>query len=195
MIIWLNGAYGVGKTTCASELSRRLVSSFVYDPENAGYFIRRNIPKELQKDNFQDHKQWRDFNYEMLKYISSEYTGTIIVPMAIINRQYYEEIIQRLTDDGILVKHYILTAEKSTIQKRLNSRFSRGTAWAKLQTDRCMDAFNQDITDEKIMTDHRDINSVVEEIAARSKLSLLPDNRYYIKKQIGTLMASTIHRR
>lgn len=105
MIIWLNGAYGVGKTTCASELSRRLVNSFVYDPENAGYFIRRNIPKELYKNNFQDHKQWRAFNYEMLKYISCEYTGTIIVPMTIINRQYYEEVVQRLTDDGIFVKH------------------------------------------------------------------------------------------
>ncbi|WP_353095654.1 hypothetical protein [Tissierella praeacuta] len=45
MIIWLNGAFGSGKTTCAFELSRRFPNSFVYDPENIGYFIRNNTPK------------------------------------------------------------------------------------------------------------------------------------------------------
>lgn len=83
MIIWLNGAFGSGKTTNAFELKRRLPNSFVYDPENIGYFIRENIPKELHESNFQDHEQWRIFNYEMLKYISNTYEGTVIVPMTI----------------------------------------------------------------------------------------------------------------
>lgn len=55
MIIWLNGAFGSGKTTCAFELNRRLPNSFVYDPENIGYFIRNNTPKEIQRFDFQDH--------------------------------------------------------------------------------------------------------------------------------------------
>ena len=44
MIVWLNGAFGAGKTQTAYELRRRLPGSYVYDPENAGFFIRDNLP-------------------------------------------------------------------------------------------------------------------------------------------------------
>ena len=182
MIIWLNGAFGSGKTTCAFELNRRLPNSFVYDPENIGYFIRNNTPKEIQKSDFQDHGQWRSFNYEMLKYIAGEYLGIIIVPMTINNHQYYEEIIQRLIDDGIILKHYILYANKETILKRLNKRLERGETWAKSQIDRCIEVFNTEITEEKIITDNRSIDYVVEEIAKRSGVTLLPDKRTFMKK-------------
>ena len=184
MIIWLNGAFGSGKTTCAFELHRRLPNSFVYDPENIGYFIRNNIPGEIHKSDFQNHGQWRLFNYEMLKYISTEYLGTIIVPMTINNYQYYEEIIQRLIDDGIILKHYILYANKETILRRLSKRLGRGNTWAKSQNARCIDAFDTEITEEKIITDNRSIDYVVEEIAKRRGLTLLPDKRTFLRKSI-----------
>lgn len=193
MIIWLNGAFGSGKTTCAFELNRRLPNSFVYDPENIGYFIRNNTPKEIHKSNFQDHEQWRTFNYEMLKYISQEYSGIIIVPMTINNRQYYEEIIQRLIDDGIILKHYILYAEKETILKRLNKRLERGGTWAKAQIDRCIETFNTVITEEKIITDDKSIDYVVEEVAKRSGVTLLPDKRTFLKKRIDRAITLLKH--
>lgn len=193
MIIWLNGAFGSGKTTCAFELNRRLPNSFVYDPENIGYFIRNNTPKEIQKSDFQDHGQWRSFNYEMLKYIALEYLGIIIVPMTINNHQYYEEIIQRLRDDGIILKHYILYADKETILKRLNKRLERGETWAKSQIDRCIETFNTEITEEKIITDNRSIDYVVEEIAKRSGVTLLPDKRTFLKKRIDRAITLIKH--
>ncbi|WP_312907081.1 AAA family ATPase [Tissierella praeacuta] len=193
MIIWLNGAFGSGKTTCAFELNRRLPNSFVYDPENIGYFIRNNTPKEIQKSDFQDHGQWRSFNYEMLKYIALEYLGIIIVPMTINNHQYYEEIIQRLRDDGIILKHYILYVDKETILKRLNKRLERGETWAKSQIDRCIEVFNTEITEEKIITDNRSIDYVVEEIAKRSGVTLLPDKRTFLKKRIDRAITLIKH--
>ena len=54
MIIWLNGAFGAGKTQTAYELHRRLPGSYVYNPENAGFFIRDNLPPGLERDDFQD---------------------------------------------------------------------------------------------------------------------------------------------
>lgn len=36
MIIWINGAFGSGKTQTAYELCRRMRGAYVYDPENAG---------------------------------------------------------------------------------------------------------------------------------------------------------------
>lgn len=193
MIIWLNGAFGSGKTTCAFELNRRLPNSFVYDPENIGYFIRNNTPKEIQKSDFQDHGQWRSFNYEMLKYIALEYLGIIIVPMTINNHQYYEEIIQRLRDDGIILKHYILYADKETILERLNKRLERGETWAKSQVDRCIEVFNTEITEEKIITDNRSIDYIVEEIAKRSGVTILPDKRTFMKKRIDRAITLIKH--
>jgi hypothetical protein len=193
MIIWLNGAFGSGKTTCAFELYRRLPNSFVYDPENIGYFIRNNTPKEIHKSDFQDHEQWRLFNYEMLKYIFAEYMGTIIVPMTINNHQYYEEIIQRLIDDGIILKHYILYANKETILKRLNKRLERGETWAKSQIDRCIEVFDTEITEEKIITDNRNIDYIVDEIAKRSGVTLLPDKRTFLKKGIDRAITLIKH--
>lgn len=193
MIIWLNGAFGAGKTTCAFELNRRLPNSFVYDPENVGFFIRKNIPRELYKPNFQDHEEWRSFNHTMLTKLYQEFKGTIIVPMTIINSQYYEEIIQQLINDGAVLKHYILYADKETILNRLNKRLRRGDTWAKSQIDQCIYAFNNDITEEKIITDNRSIDSVVDEIAKKSGLHLFPDNRAYLNKLIDRTITLIKH--
>ncbi|MFT8363979.1 MAG: tunicamycin resistance protein [Sporolactobacillus sp.] len=192
MILWINGAWGSGKTTCTFELNRRLPHSFVYDPENAGYFIRQNIPIGLHKSNFQDHEQWRLINYEMLHYLSNVYDGIILVPMTLIHSHYYDEIIGKLRKDGIDVKHYILYAEKKTIEKRLKKRFERGT-WAKSQIDQCIYAFNYEITEEKIITDNKSVASIIEEIAGKSGLTLIADKRNPLKKQIDRLITGIKH--
>lgn len=193
MIIWINGAFGSGKTTCAYELNKRLPNSYVYDPENIGFFIRKNTPKEVHKPDFQNLEQWRLFNYEMLKSLSAVYDGTVIAPMTLIHRQYYDEIIGRLITDGIDVKHFILYAEKETIEKRLNKRLERSNSWARARIERCIDAFNRDITDEKIITDNKSVDSVVEEIAQRSGLTLMPDNRNRLCKYIDRTLITIRH--
>ncbi len=68
------------------------------------------------------------------------------------------------------------------LEKRLNKRLQRGETWAKAQIDRCLYAFTHHITEEKIMTDQLSIDDVVQEIASRSGLVLLPDYRSPLKK-------------
>lgn len=182
MILWVNGAFGSGKTTSAYELHCRLPQSYVYDPENIGFFLFKNMPRQLRMKDFQDHPQWRLFNYEMLKDMAGRFDGVIIAPMTVTNPQYFDEVIGRLRREGIEVQHYILYAERPTLEKRLNKRLKRGETWAKAQIDRCLHAFDHHITEEKIMTDHLRIDGVVQEIAARSGLVLLPDNRSALKK-------------
>jgi 2-phosphoglycerate kinase len=63
MIVWINGPFGAGKTQTAFELHRRLGDSFVYDPENMGYFIRKNVPPTIKRDDFQDYPVWRVLNF------------------------------------------------------------------------------------------------------------------------------------
>lgn len=180
MIIWINGAFGSGKTTAAFELHRRLPSSFVYDPENLGFFIRRNAPERFSEGDFQDIPLWREMNYKLIKQISDEYEGTIIIPMTLVNPDYYAEIVERLKADGIELRHFILYASKSELLRRLRFRVSRifgGDNFAVDSIDRCIHAFDHLITEEKIDTEHMNPQQVVDEIARRCGLTLPPDKK------------------
>ncbi|CAG7914573.1 MULTISPECIES: AAA family ATPase [Mammaliicoccus] len=192
MIIWLNGAFGSGKTTVAFELNKRLSKSFVYDPENLGFFIRHNIPENLHKDNFQDHDQWRYFNYDLLKYVAESYDGIIIVPMTIINIEYYQEIIERLKKDGIRLDHYILYANKKTLNRRLNKRLELGETFARVQMDDCIEFFDNIVTEYKIYTDQLNVDQVVNEVAQKSQLKLLK-NRNWIKRKLDRILTTFKH--
>lgn len=177
MIVWINGAFGSGKTTAAIQLQQRLPNAFLYDPEQVGFFIRDNLPKDMQLPDFQRHPEWRAFNVEMLAKIARSYDGVIVVPMTIVDRLYYDEIIGALQRDGIRVDHYILHADKRTLNKRLNQRFEWFNSWGKAQIDRCLYAFHHDITHDKIETNHLTVEQVVEEIAEGSGLTLLAAKR------------------
>ncbi|MDR1117187.1 MAG: AAA family ATPase [Oscillospiraceae bacterium] len=180
MIIWINGAFGSGKTSAAFELNRRLPSSFVYDPENAGYFLRRNAPAELSKGDFQDIPLWREINYKLISLISSEYSGTLIIPMTLVDPAYYDELVGRLKADGLDIRHFILYASKKEILHRLRFRASRifgGDTFAVLSIDRCINSFDNLITEDKIYTERMTVDEVVNEIAQRCGFSLPPDKK------------------
>ena len=183
MIIWLNGAFGAGKTQTAHELKRRIPNSIIYDPEQVGYFINKNIPKELTKGDFQHHEIWREFNFKTLKYIHSHFNGTIIIPMTIVNPQYYEEIIGRLKDEGIDVQHFVLSASKETLQKRLKSRFEKKNSWPEQQIGRCLEGLAHPIFEGHIDTNNLITEQVAETIASTLHIQLLPDERNELQKR------------
>ena len=193
MIIWINGAFGSGKTQTAFELQRRLPNSYVYDPENAGYFIRKNIPEELKIGDFQDYTMWREFNFLMLKYIANKYKGIIIVPMTLVNSAYFSEIIENLRNDGIEVKHFVLWASKETILKRLRSRADGKNSWPAQQVDRCLQGLSNELFGTHIDTEKKPIGKVVEEMASQLNLSLQPDRRTPIEKIYDNLKVKLKH--
>lgn len=194
MILWLNGSFGAGKTTVAHELQRRLPDAFVYDPENVGYFLRKNAPEVCRTEDFQDVPLWRDFNYETLKWIAGTYPGVILVPMTLNRQQYFDEIIGRLVRDGVVVHHVILWAGRETLLKRLGKRslgrLSR-EEFAVRAIGKSLAFFATRPEGEKILTDDLTVDQVVEAVAARWGLALKEDGRSGLKKRLdraGTLL-------
>lgn len=192
MIIWLNGAFGAGKTQTAYELHRRLPGSFVYDPEEAGFFIRRCMPQALSKPDFQDYPMWRACNYEMLAYMAAAYEGVILVPMTVTNHDYYHEMIGRLGETGT-VWHFILSAERETLRRRLRSRLEGRNSWAARQIDRCLAAFAAEIPGISIKTDDLTVAQTAEEIARRAGLSLRPGRRGRLRRTLTRLAVQMRH--
>lgn len=192
-IIWLNGAFGAGKTQTAYELHRRLENSFVYDPENIGFFLNQNLPGEVRKRDFQDYDMWREFNHKTIKYTAENYEGTIIIPMTITDTSYFEEITGRLEAEEIELHKFVLSASKEVIEQRLKKRLERKNSWGFKQIDRCITSLADEAFGEKIETDYLSIDGVVEIIAAKANLVLKEDNRSHLKRRIDRIKTQIKH--
>lgn len=188
MIIWINGAFGSGKTQTAYELNKRVKNSFVFDPEETGFYIRSNMPTEIKLGDFQDYPMWREFNNSMIKYIQSHYTGTVFVPMTVTNKDYLKEMMK-----GADIQHCTLVAKPETLLRRLRKRGDRENTWAAHQIARCVKSFSKDDFEAKIITDDLSIDQVVEKIANTFELELLPDDRSHIKKTFDRILVWKKH--
>ena len=131
------------------------------------------MPKEIIQGNFQEQQLWRNFNYEIIKNIYRKYSGIIIIPMTIYDKNIFEEIIGYLQKDGINIIHYILGASKETINKRLSKRHVKMNSWPRQMIDICINGFN-DLMDRCILidTDQKRIYEIVEKIAKLSNIKI-----------------------
>ena len=68
MIVWIDGPYGVGKSTLAEKLQELEPHSFLFDAEEVGNAVRENTPRELFCGYiFENYPLWFDFCVELLK--------------------------------------------------------------------------------------------------------------------------------
>lgn len=191
MIIWLNGAFGSGKTQTAYELKRRIENSHVFDPEEIGFFIGRRVPGDLELADFQDYSIWREMTGSFLDYIDRD-GKLIIVPMTVVKEEYLKEILGKLGDNHT-VKHFSLMARKETIEKRLLRRGDRRRDWTFGQIDRCLSALEKDFFREHVDTEKVDIGAVAEFIAGRSGLKLEEDRAKGYRKKLYRLKVQLRH--
>ena len=119
MIYWLNGAYGVGKTTVAKALRPLLRNAHLFDPELVGNGIRDNYPEALFRETFEEYPIWLETNYTLLKDLYEQYDGDIVVPMTLLQEGSYAAVIQRLLDDGLPVHYIFLDADEATLRRRM----------------------------------------------------------------------------
>lgn len=166
MIIVINGAFGVGKTTIANRLLSTLKSSMLYDPEEVGSMLRRIITDEIKKphektDNFQDLELWTELTVQVAASLSKTYNKTLIVPMTIYNKKYLQYILDGFKKFDEHVYHFCLQAEEKTIYSRLRQRGEVEGNWCFQQTKKCVEAFKDKFFEEKIQTDLLSIDAIV----------------------------------
>lgn len=195
MIVWINGSFGSGKTQTAYELQRRIPDSFVFDPEEAGFYIKKNLPDSLALNDFQDYGMWRQINREMLLHLHEHYDGVVLVPMTVTNAEYLGEITDGLKEAGVDFHHVTLAARKETLMKRLRGRGEKRGSWAFDQIDRCVNSLSDAAFGKHIHTDELTIDEVVEEVARVSGLSLEVDHRSGFVKRLHRLSVWKRHMR
>lgn len=61
MIVWISGAYGVGKSTLAEAMAARMENALVFDAEEVGNAVRGNYPNCPYGYIFEDYPLWGEF--------------------------------------------------------------------------------------------------------------------------------------
>ena len=98
MVVFINGSFGIGKTTVARLLADRLTKSAVFDPEPVGLVLSRLallLPLRQRTDDFQDLLLWRRICVRAIR-LELRLCKTIIVPMTFSNVAYLGEFLSHL---------------------------------------------------------------------------------------------------
>lgn len=192
--MWINGAFGSGKTQTAFELHRRIAGAHVADPELIGFAIQKMLPADARGD-FQDRPQWRSAIVATLAdAVAANPDGPVLVPMTLVDAGYFDEVMGGLADAGVDVRHVALIASPDTLRRRLHTRsgywlgraVGRVDTWGIEQIPRCVAALATDRFAEHVDTDGRTIDEVVEDVAERAGLTLtaprLTPVRYQLRR-------------
>lgn len=134
MILWISGAYGVGKSTLAEVLAANLTDALVFDAEEVGNAVRGNYPDCPYGYIFEDYPLWGQFCQMLLWDIHRRFHRNILVPMTLLRRESYQ-ILEGLRQDGIETHLVILEAEHQTIHDRILARGEEEGCWCMEQIE------------------------------------------------------------
>jgi hypothetical protein len=192
VLVWINGPFGGGKTQTAHEIARRLPGSVICDPEYVGFGLNRMAPRGTVND-FQDWAAWRLGVVEVLERVLAGHDGDVIVPMTVVEPDYFAETVGALRARGHDVAHFALLADRATVLRRLRERgfghpfrcnpvqfaLGRGSlrreTWAMARIDLCLERLSAPEFAANIRTDDATVPQVADRIAAAAGLTLTPN--------------------
>lgn len=119
VIVWLNGPFGVGKTTVTAELVRRLPAARSFDPERLGWVLKRTVGT-FRPGDYQHLRLWR---LGTVLGADRRARGAEVVVMAIgvLREGYVEELLSGLRARGHEVRHILLDASPDVLVERIEN--------------------------------------------------------------------------
>lgn len=124
MIVWINGAFGAGKSSTARELIDLIPNSTLYDPELIGSDLRQLLPPKClaEVSDYQDLPIWRRLVVDTAAALLAELGGVLVVPMTLLRQEYRDEIFGGLASRRIPVRHVLLRPEETILRARIAAR-------------------------------------------------------------------------
>ncbi|MEV2189531.1 NUDIX domain-containing protein [Streptomyces phaeochromogenes] len=124
MIVWINGAFGAGKTTTARELIDLIPNSTLFDPELIGAGLAQLLPAKrlAEVGDFQDLPIWRRLVVDTAAAMLAELGGVLVVPMTLLRQDYRDEIFGGLASRRIAVRHVLLAPAETILRERIADR-------------------------------------------------------------------------
>jgi predicted kinase len=139
VILFVNGAFGIGKTTVARLVVARLPRAVLFDPELIGIAMQRGARVVGRRvEDFQDLRSWRRLTIAGLRMTRAVWPN-VVVPMAFSNAAYLQEIRDGVSRFEARVCHVCLIAPVEVVHERLTRRDGAGpdAAWAFRRAAEC----------------------------------------------------------
>ena len=120
-MIWINGTFGVGKTTAGMALVDGLPALRQFDPEVVGYMLAHSLKDQTFTD-FQDLPAWRALVPATAVAIRRQ-TGQLLVAVQTVMRQeYWEEMKGTFSGLGEQIFHVVLDADEASLRAWLSKK-------------------------------------------------------------------------
>jgi hypothetical protein len=120
VIVWLNGSFGVGKSTTARELAALSDRLRHFDPESVGSLLAHNLADHEVSD-FQHYPSWR----RLVPVVADEvarFTGQhLVAAQSVLVEDYWHELREGLGNLGHDIFHVLLDADADTLHARIDA--------------------------------------------------------------------------
>jgi hypothetical protein len=118
VIIWVNGAFGVGKTTTSALLASKSSRLRLFDPESVGFMLRPNLRDHPVRD-FRDWESWRVLTPIVADELVRFSGQSLVAPQTVLEEAYWDELVRGFTQRGHDVFHALLEADEQTMRARI----------------------------------------------------------------------------
>ncbi|MEU8088610.1 AAA family ATPase [Micromonospora sp. NPDC049101] len=175
-VIWINGAFGAGKTTLSQQLTTDDPRLLMFDAELPGFMLREIVPPPASGD-FQDLRVWRRSVADTATALLEEYGRTLVVPMTVVVPSYLDEIFGRLRAHNVLVDHFFIDVPTDVLRTRIAAqavwpddpdRDAQVRAWRLEQVTRCAAAVGLLPADTVMLDGQLPVARLASEVLARS---------------------------
>jgi hypothetical protein len=118
VVLWINGTFGVGKTTAANLIREQDPAWRLFDPEWVGYMLRANLG-DVPCDDFQDLPPWRTLVPRVAHEIALLTGDNLLAMQTVLVEEYWGELRRGFTDHRMEVFHVVLDADEATVRSRI----------------------------------------------------------------------------
>jgi chloramphenicol 3-O-phosphotransferase len=141
VIVFINGPFGVGKSTTARILATILPGAAHYNPEHIGAGLRLAMGPFYRAADYQDLAAWRRLTPVGARLYGLRHE-TVVMPMTVWRKDYLEELVAGLHRVDPDVRTFQLTAPREDLERRVlrraDVRRGHGWWWAHLESGLAM---------------------------------------------------------
>jgi GNAT superfamily N-acetyltransferase len=169
VIIWLNGPFGIGKSTTARALLRRFPQAVLFDPEPFGAALRSTVANVETAADFQDLRAWPAVVIETTRILRQMYAEILIVPLTVLKSSSAATLAAGLATVDPTLRRFRLVASESTLRARILQRPETAGphAWCLEHLEAGKVLMADAAFGEAVPTDGRDPEQVANSILAR----------------------------